>query len=177
MSSLLTIGTPACCCAALLALNGWMATRPEPELAPVQVVTWRPQLVEAIPIKPVSIDLNSLRETIERPLFTPTRRPPKQEIVEAPSSQQLEPPVVDAKPAFPEIELKGLLFVRNIRKVLLASPEFPDGRWFGLGDTVLGWDLLLMTPDSVTLGNGDQSKTLNLYGRKDDVTVGLGSAP
>lgn len=171
------IAVPASLCVALAALN-WRLLSTPPSLGDYELdprAAWTPEPLDIPKFRTASIDTAVLGETLARPLFSPDRRPPKPP---EPKVEVAEPAPVEMeqRPQLPPFELKGVLFVRDVRKVLLASPDVPDGQWVGIGDTVMGWDLQVMTPEGATFRSGDHTHRLNLYRSGADAEVGRQSS-
>jgi hypothetical protein len=99
-----------------------------------------------------SLDKQSLRDMTERPLFTPTRRPPP---VPAPSPAEpafVPPPL---PPPSPDYMLLGIIRNDDRATALLRSQS--DGRNLRVeaGDTIGGWEIAAVGTVSVRLKRGD----------------------
>lgn len=99
-----------------------------------------------------SLDKQSLRDMIERPLFTPSRRPPPE-----PAPSQAEPAFVPPPlpPPSPDYMLLGIIRNGDRATALLRSQS--DGRNLRVeaGDTIGGWEIAAVGTVSVRLKRGD----------------------
>lgn len=107
------------------------------------------------------------RPVIERPLFTPTRRPLR---MDEPESAAPEPELVEevveeveveiAEP--PQLQLHGTMASPTGHTALLSrSGEAPE--WHLVGIVIEGWTLEAIGDDWVTLKNNDQTFKMELY--------------
>jgi hypothetical protein len=98
-----------------------------------------------------SLDKQSLRDMTERPLFTPTRRPPPD-----PAPTQAEPAFAPPPaPSSPEFTLLGIIRNGDRATALLRSRS--DGRNLRVeaGDTIGGWEIAAVETVSVKLKRKD----------------------
>jgi hypothetical protein len=106
-----------------------------------------------------SLDKESLKDWVERPLFAPSRkRPPPAVAAQGPV------PVAGAKPLPPTYELMGVVSEKG-RAVALLRKKI-DGTSFSVevGDMVGGWQVSKVEPRSVVLVRGDgTSETVSLF--------------
>lgn len=101
---------------------------------------------------------------IERPLFSPTRRPlePDQSIQSL--SVAAPQPIPPANPvARPEgLVLSGVLGQDTDRSAFLTRPG-GTGEWFRVNDAIDGWNIAEIGPDWATLTAGDTIVRLELF--------------
>lgn len=127
---------------------------PAAKLAPSEDRHSVPPTDPALGSNPLAtLDINRLSDTIKRPLFAPTRRPPRMVRAPAPVIKKKKKP----KPA--AYKLLGVAKSGN-RTVALLGRE-SDGRSFLVekGDTLSGWSVAQITKDSILLERGDGSNT------------------
>lgn len=96
--------------------------------------------------------LVDLTETLDRPLFSPTRRPPQAAAAAAPQAPPMHP---DAAPP-PDMKLSAVVIDAGRRFALLQRFPAGDTLRVAQGDTVDGWTLSEVRVDGVTLRNNDQ---------------------
>lgn len=122
-----------------------------------------PALIER-PLQPMlGLVSFSPSETLSRPVFAPTRRPPEP-VAAAPVPIPPQPPELapTAAPA-DELRLKGVLIMRSGARALILSPSHQRGRWFRVGSKVDGWKVARITDQSVTMTTPDRLVELKLY--------------
>lgn len=107
------------------------------------------------PVRPIA-DLGSLTATRDRPLFSPSRRPPQA------AAQDATPPGAD--PAL--IELIGTLTAADGGRALLRTRDSQTGAWVGIGETLAGWRVSAIAKDSVVIEAAGRSVELTLYPTK-----------
>jgi len=126
--------------------------------------------VLAAPVAPTGDADFAVSETMARPVFSPTRRPPVKKIAKkkAPPPK----PVVKKAPAPPvdeghkasEFSLLGIL--KSGAKpgaVLIQAPSEPDGIWLFEGADIDGWRVESVEADAATISRSGTSHVLNLY--------------
>ncbi|MGH6942672.1 MAG: type II secretion system protein N [Geminicoccaceae bacterium] len=91
-------------------------------------------------------------EIAARPLFSESRRP----FVSPKPEAAADPPATDQR-----IELVGTLLTGKTRAALL-QPEGQDARWLREGEQVAGWQVERIEADRIMLGDGKETKTLEL---------------
>jgi len=113
---------------------------------------------------PVAVADWSLPETLVRPVFSPTRRdfvPPP-----PPVAKPIAPVVVEAPPIQaslpPNIKLRGTRMVSGRFSALIATDE-KNVDWFGEGERVLGWTIVSIEADRMSLSTGTSSAVFSLY--------------
>ncbi|MCJ9753649.1 hypothetical protein MOV61_23290 [Neorhizobium sp. BETTINA12A] len=106
-------------------------------------------------------DLN-LPDTLARPVFSPTRR----DFVPPPTPPKpLAPVVAEAPPVAPpppSIRLKGTRTVSGKFSALIVTDE-KTVDWFGEGEMVLGWTIVSIEADRMSLTAGTSSALFSLY--------------
>jgi general secretion pathway protein N len=142
----------------------WLDMQSEPETpdvvapaGPAQGVQSRTPVGERPPsgemVNPLaSLDKESLRDVTERPLFAPTRRPPRKPApVEA--APVFEPP--PAPPATPDYTLLGI--VRDGDRAIALLRSRSEGRNLRVeaGDMIGGWEIAAVDTLSVKLKGRD----------------------
>jgi general secretion pathway protein N len=119
--------------------------------------------------EPPSLELSHI---LERPLFSPTRRPPvpvPQPVAEPEPPPQIvtfvaaepEPAAVPASD-WQELKLIGVLRAGEQRRALVTTPEDPEGTWLGEGEEVFGWRIDAIAANEVELVFGEARHTLSL---------------
>jgi general secretion pathway protein N len=125
----------------------------------------RPRLSEA-PAEPVPSDLNPLaailpplRAARERPLFSPSRRPPRP----APAlAVQVVAPVAAPPPPAPALRLIGIVQdAENAAGIVRRGTG--QSQVLRAGDPVDGWSVAEIGPEHLTLRLGDQVQTYRLF--------------
>lgn len=98
--------------------------------------------------------LDDLLETVERPLFSPDRRP-------APRSD--EGPTVEATSEAPiDLSVKGVVIAERSRSALLQIRQNQRMVRVAEGDKVGGWRIDAITPVGVRISRGDETSDLLL---------------
>jgi hypothetical protein len=99
-----------------------------------------------------SLDKESLRDMTERPMFTPSRRPPSAPVTPAIEPAFTPPP---APPPTPDFTLLGIIRDGDRAIALLRSRS--DGRNLRVegGDMIGGWEIAAVGAASVRLKRGD----------------------
>jgi hypothetical protein len=156
-------------CAAAGALLAWELVQPLPSSparataagpAAAQSLSGRAPAVEAPPGPP---PLAALREVVERPLFSDTRRPAPPE---APK---------EAAPAKPlAASVLGIFLAPGARRAVLEVGQPPQVVRVGEGDRVEGWTVSRITIDSVELARGSARQEIRV---KDRPTKGASPKP
>jgi hypothetical protein len=130
-------------------------------------------------------------ETFTRPLFSPTRRPfvaPKQPEPEPvaevqppaePTPEPVEPPPApEPPPELPppydpgQFQLKGVLQNGENLAVLLATPDAPNGLWLSTGSEIMGWTIVNIDKNAVTLETGANKVVVQQYVEKSNQSLG-----
>jgi hypothetical protein len=114
-------------------------------------------------------------EAVTRPVFQKSRRP---FVLPAPPQEQIPQASIAAEPPQPPpdssmLVLRGVLVSGPQQRVLISSPEHPDGTWLNIGETAAGWTVLAITRNGATLVFGSHRVTLQLYVDKTANEVGF----
>ena len=103
------------------------------------------------------VRVESFSQTLERPLFWPTRRP-KSETV-APVVAPTPPP----EPVGLALRLVGVLKGDDGKpRALIVSPQQPNGRWLEEGGEVDGWRLTRIGNAAVSVESGGRRHELRM---------------
>ena len=107
--------------------------------------------------------LESLHATRNRPLFSPSRRPPpaSQAAGSAVAVQGTRLPT----PA-PQVELTGVIFGSYQQTAILRQPGKPEPKLVQLGAMVDGWRVTSITPRSIVLTRAKRSVEMQLFAHK-----------
>lgn len=140
----------------------------DPSLRPIP--KWQPQVQLVTPYYKATNETASYTATFSRPLFLHTRRPfvlvlpaPMTDNAPVPEPPPLSEPPPQATYDPNQFSLKGILITSSKESALVASPEQPSGRWFTVGTDLMGWKVLKIDNNSVTLGFGEQTHKLKQY--------------
>lgn len=128
---------------------------------------WTPDLkspdMSAGPLTPGK----SFPETLARPLFSATRRPPETRPPEPVADQQPQseqPPPPPMQVTSPEtLILKGIFIDDERRLALIQTPATPQGMWLAQGGTVEGWTVGQIEKQSIAIEANGQRASLTLY--------------
>lgn len=120
-------------------------------------------------VLPSSLDEELARELLEtRPLLSEGRRPfvPVPATVEPtvepePAPEQEPNPEVLAED--PVIVLRGMIERGGMRRVLIQDLLIGEQAWFDVGDTVQGWTISEIQPESMTLQLQGAEITFNMF--------------
>jgi len=136
------------------------------DISPLEVELPRHTPVPAAKDKnqPIIVTDWNLPQTLIRPVFSPTRRdfvqPP------APVAMPVAPIIVEAPPSQPpsppNIKLRGTRTVSGRFSALIATDE-KNVDWFGEGERVLGWTIVSIEADRMSLSTGTSSAVFSLY--------------
>lgn len=131
---------------------------------------WSPELGEGAPEIVADAGPRDYPETFARPVFSPARRPfappppPAEPEPEPPPPEPPAPPPPPPAPADPSaLQLKGIMIVGNSARALIASPELPAGEWLPAGATVMGFKVVGIGDDSISLDAGHGTVKIKLY--------------
>jgi len=101
--------------------------------------------------------LAALKETVERPLFTVSRRPPAAP-TEAPQPVKAAAPVKRLA-----LSLRGILIsAGEERAALLQLPTHKALQWVREGEQIEGWQVDKIEPDRIILRAGDATESFEL---------------
>lgn len=142
----------------LLAWNAWsLLIRPVPlyETTPSNVVLGEAEdNLSGIP------ERLTPSEILARPLFSSTRRPYEEPLIEA---SAVEAPVGEVQAPPLSYSLAGTHIEAQKRLALLYDSTDQSSLWLAEGGSVGGWRLVSVRADSVILEAGDDRATLDLY--------------
>ncbi|HXY58093.1 MAG TPA: hypothetical protein VEH76_05890 [Methylocystis sp.] len=115
---------------------------------------WRPPTAETPKGRPAGVFAGALEsETLTRPLFDKSRRPP------AKTSQKQEAPTTsEAALAGPPagMTLKGIVNQGRDKRVFIVTASTPDGAWLKIGESLEGWTFDSVADARVTLTRAGQ---------------------
>lgn len=106
----------------------------------------QPTVIEMPPI-------GDFTETLRRPLFAASRRPPEEEPAQ---------PAMAAKA--PTLKLFGVVITPDDRSALIREPGSKEITELGVGEEVSGWMLEKVLPDHIIMRLGDSRETYNIDG-------------
>lgn len=156
LSPLTTIAIVAFCIldagAALFLLRA--AMRPIGLQAAPQAAWRLPTLAPDAPKKEMSAKADV--QTLTRPIFFKSRRPPVNARAEA--AQVAEPPVESA-----QLTVSAIAKAGRAERAFLLSSAATEGRWLAVGEEIDGWTLAEVHTSEVVLRSGDSLVRLNLY--------------
>lgn len=104
--------------------------------------------------------LVDLTETVERPLFSPVRRPPQ--AMTAPAQEEVAIPALSANAPPPSMKLSAIVIDAGRRFALLQRPAASGTVRVEQGDSVDGWTLSEVRADGVTLQKDDRRHEIAL---------------
>jgi hypothetical protein len=122
-----------------------------------------PQTAPGVSANPLwAIPLSALAATRNRPLFTPSRRPPAPVIANTPVAAAPPPPPPPAAPEHPNLVLVGTVAGENEGVAVFIDQGTRNAVRLRTGEGHLGWILQSVDRRAVTLHKGDQTETLEL---------------
>jgi hypothetical protein len=107
----------------------------------------------------VAPELSDLTETVERPLFNPSRRGPQPP---PPEAEAPPPPPPTAEPP-PAVTVQGVILAGDQGVALLRRDDTGEIMTARPGDDLSGWHVDRIDPGSVTLTGPDGSIELPLF--------------
>lgn len=135
--------------------------------APAPQAEWTPDL------KSLDLSANALAprtsfpETLVRPLFSATRRPPEArppEPVAAPPQFNDTPPPPPVQVSSPgPLILKGIFISDERRLALIQAPSAPEGLWLAQGAEIEGWKVSRIDKQAIAIEANGQTADLTLY--------------
>lgn len=114
-----------------------------------------------------AIPLGSLAKTRDRPLFTPSRRPPAPAVVAVPPVVQPKVVARPAEPEHPNLTLIGTVVGENEGIGVFLDRATNNFVRIKTGEGHAGWILRSVKAREVTLEKGQRSETLRLPARQD----------
>lgn len=133
-----------------------------------ELALWMPERLGSEMPGPPSLTLS---EVLERPLFSPTRRPPPPEPQPVPESVpvtrvvtfvQEEPEPTAPASDWQDLRLIGVLHADEQRRALVTTPEDPEGTWLAEGEEVFGWRIDAIAANKIEVIFGEKRHTLSL---------------
>ncbi len=107
-----------------------------------------------------------LSETLQRPIFSPNRRPfeaaPAPTDVPAPAEAESSPGPSEAPPS---LIFQGTRVLKGRFSALVATGD-NSAEWYEVGATVGGWRIKSIFADRLFVAYGDDTKMLSLYDRE-----------
>jgi hypothetical protein len=126
-------------------------------------VTAKPAAAPTVSANPLwAIPLSALDATRNRPLFTPSRRPPAPVVASIPVATQGPPPPPPAAPEHPNLVLVGTVAGENEGLAVFVDSATRDTVRLRIGEGHSGWILQSVERKTATLQKGQRSETLGL---------------
>jgi general secretion pathway protein N len=126
-------------------------------------VTAKPPETQAVSANPLwAIPLSALSATRNRPLFTPSRRPPAPIVANAPAPVVARPPPPPAVPEHPNFVLVGTVAGENDSVAVFIDNSTRDAVRLRAGEGHSGWVLQSVDRRAATLQKGTRTETLEL---------------
>lgn len=107
-----------------------------------------------------SLDLAALNETIARPLFAQSRRPPETEKTDTPPAESEQTPTPNVKGSQLQHTLVGIFTTADNKLALLRPKRRGPIVRVGIGDEIDGWKVIDITPEHVQLEQSGESRIL-----------------
>jgi hypothetical protein len=166
----LTSQAAAITTAALVATVAAAQTPPdaEPQLAPRAAIQPPPQPAVQTPVAPAAKELpdlpslEDLSATVERPLFSRNRRPPK-----APPPVAAEATPVKVATEDAPADLTGIVSSPEKTYAILTSKQTKETHHLVTGETIDEWSVQEIGPRHVVLRRGPGSLRLDLFAEKE----------
>jgi general secretion pathway protein N len=126
-------------------------------------VTAKPVAAPTVSANPLwAIPLSALAATRDRPLFTPSRRPPTPVVASIPVATQGPPPPLPAAPEHSNLVLVGTVAGENEGLAVFVDSATRDTVRLRIGEGHSGWILQSVERKTATLQKGQRSETLGL---------------
>jgi len=139
---------------------------PPPDVtAPPKPAADAPEAAPAVSANPLwAIPLSALAATRNRPLFTPSRRPPAPVVanVPPPAPRAPPPPPPPTAPEHPNLTLVGTVAGENEGVAVFLDPGTHDTVRLRTGEGHSGWILQSVERSTAILQKGNQTETLAL---------------
>lgn len=132
ISALLSVALIALCAVIVMEVRSGVPTADDLKTSPAK----KNSAPASGPVRLRLPPLAALSETVERPLFSDTRRPPE---IETDAAPEIPAPVA-AGPA-PSFSVSAIVITENERAVLLTHPQSGDLTRVAEGETIAGWRL------------------------------------
>jgi len=160
----LLLSGAACLVMAVVAVDQWSALD-EPIQIQVSLVATPPNdQIAAPPVNLPVVDVAQLKKVIERPLFSPSRRPPPPQPVVQPTQPSL--PLVQAAPPVLDFALVGIIRIGDTPIALVQPQDGHPAQRLQAGDQFHGWVLTAISEDRAMFRSNGQSKELVLDFRR-----------
>lgn len=126
-------------------------------------VTAKPPAAPTVSANPLwAIPLSALTATRNRPLFTPSRRPPAPAVASVPVAARQPPAPPPAVPQHPNLTLIGTVASEGEGVAVFIDATTRDAVRLRTGEGHSGWVLQSVEGRAATLQKGDQTETLAL---------------
>jgi general secretion pathway protein N len=126
-------------------------------------VTAKPAETPTVAANPLwAIPLSALAATRNRPLFTPSRRPPAPAAASVPVAARAPPPAPAAVPQHPNLTLIGTVASESEGVAVFIDTTTRDAVRLRTGEGHSGWVLQSVERRAATLQKGDQTEILAL---------------
>jgi len=126
-------------------------------------VTAKPPATPTVSANPLwAIPLSALTATRNRPLFTPSRRPPAPAVASVPAAAPQPPSPPPAVPQHPNLTLIGTVASEGEGVAVFIDTTTRDAVRLRTGEGHSGWVLQSVERRAATLQRGDQTETLAL---------------
>lgn len=140
-----------------------MPSLPPPAIAPVATVPATIPAERAMSANPLwAIPLARLSGTRDRPIFSPSRRPPPVEAAAEPVAARPAPPHRTREPEPPQLSLVGTIASGNEGFGIFLDPSTSSALRLKVGEDFQGWKLLMIQGREVTLRKDQQAAVLSL---------------
>jgi hypothetical protein len=114
------------------------------------------------------ISLDSLRATAERPLFSPSRRPPPSPLAAPPIVTSPLPPPRTVEPERPPLALLGTIIGKRVEIAVFLEEKTKDTVRLKVGEGRDGWTLRSVHAGTVDFARGHRMATLSFKRAADD---------
>ena len=164
-----TISAVLLCLVAALGYTNWTLARHEIDISPLtptQVDGTDQFDPPVLPADTIKQPLSDYRETVTRPLFSPTRTP-----AVAAQAGESSPQLVTA-PSLPEaipvepsrLKVAGvILLAGRIQRALIRAEGQPHGKWVDVGSEIQGWKLMRIEQGFVVVQREGSLEELRLH--------------
>lgn len=144
---------------------------------------------EASPSQAPAAVLSHYSESLKRPLFSPTRRPPSAVLrkPEAPKTKP-KPTIRKAKPApkitkpkpkplqpVDDLRLRGVALSASLRKALVVSHGNEEGTWLHEGSIIRGWTVTSISENTAVLAVDNRQIRLEIHTKRSDNSTPKGA--
>ena len=125
---------------------------------PAAVAAARPALV--VPALPA---LQTFAATVQRPLFSPSRRLIKPAQAELPTASAPPADTGPAGPSEPALRFFGTMGHAGATVAIVAVGGEPKARKLAVGDTVDDWQVIAVGRDHLVIGQGDEHRDYTIF--------------